>query len=51
MKRYYTEPEFELVELRMEAIMSGLTLHSVTESGGTGGALGDDDDGDDIDFP
>ncbi|MBQ1601614.1 MAG: hypothetical protein II083_05330 [Ruminococcus sp.] len=51
MKRYYTEPEFELVIFRMEAIMSGLTLHSVTESGGTGGALGDDDDGDDIDFP
>ena len=47
MKRYYTEPEFELVE----TVMSGLTLHSVTESGGTGGALGDDDDGDDIDFP
>lgn len=50
MKRYYTEPEFELVELRMEAIMSGLTLHSVTESGGTGGVLGDDE-GDDIEFP
>lgn len=50
MKRYYTEPEFELVELRMEAIMSGLTLHSVTESGGTSGVLGDDE-GDDIELP
>ena len=49
MKRYYTEPEFELVALRMETIMSGLTLHSVTAGGGTGGALGDGDEGGEID--
>lgn len=51
MKRYYTEPEFELVSFRMESVLSGLTMHSVTEHGGTGGVLGDDDDGDDIVFP
>ena len=46
MKKEYVEPELELERLRFDrALMTDLTLHSVTETGGTGGALSDDDDG------
>ena len=50
MKKRYTEPEMELVKFRLDTLMSDLTLHSQTEHGGSGGALGDDD-GDNIEFP
>lgn len=47
MKKQYTEPQFELLTFCFDSIMSGLTLHSQTEHGGTSGALSDDE-GDDI---
>lgn len=46
MKKKYAEPELDLETFRFDsALMTDLTLHSVTETGGTGGALSDDDDG------
>lgn len=43
MKKKYLSPEFDLVQLIFSDDLMDLTWHSRTESSGTDGDLGDDD--------